>query len=160
VELENLVMAQLEVKAHVDAPPEVVFEVLSDFAHAAENIRGIERLEILTDGPVGVGTRFRETRVMFGKESTEEMEITAFDPPHGYTVGADSCGCRYCAEYRLVADIAGTHVRLLISTQPITLTAKLMSPLSFLMSGSMKMLIAADLEDVKRIAEAKEAFSN
>ena len=57
---------------HVTAPREVVFEVAADFHNAAElNIQGIDSLEVLTDGPIGVGTRFRETRVMMGKSSTE-----------------------------------------------------------------------------------------
>jgi hypothetical protein len=34
--------------------------------------------------------------------------------------------------------------------------AKLMSPLSSLMTGTMKKLFVADLEDVKRIAEAQK----
>jgi len=152
-------MAKFSMREHINAPPEIVFEVASDFHHAAENIEGIENLEVLTDGPIGVGTRFRETRVMFGKSSTEELEITEFDAPHSYVVASDSCGAHFRAEYRFVGDIAGTHVRLEFDCQPVTLVAKLMSPLSWLMMGPMKKCIAADLNDLKRIAEerAKQA---
>ena len=148
-------MARFTIGKHVEATREEVFAVASDFKHAAENICGIERLEVLGDGTVGTGTRFRETRVMFGKESTEEMEITAFDPPKGYTVEADTCGAHYRAEYRFISDIAGTHMRISFETQPVTMVAKLMSPLALLMMGPMKKCIDADLEDIKRVAEAK-----
>ena len=148
-------MSEFAIKKHFDAPLESVFELISDFHHAAEHVRGINKLEILTDGPIGVGTRFRETRLMFGKESTEEMEVTAFDPPHGYTVECESCGCHYRAEYFLVGDIAGTHVRVTFTTRPLTLVAKLMSPLAILMIGPMKKCIEADLDDLQAVAESR-----
>ena len=147
-------MTQFSIGKHVEALREEVFAVASDFRNAAQNIRGIEELEVLTDGPIGVGTRFRETRLMFGKRSTEEMEITAFNPPEGYTVEAESCGAHYRAEYRFIPDIAGTHLRVTFDTRPVSRLAKLMSPLSLLLIGPMKKLIDADLEDVKAAAEA------
>ncbi len=149
-------MAKFTMSEHITAPPEVVFEVASDFHHAAENIQGIDRLDVLTDGPVGVGTRFRETRTMFGKEATEEMEITAFDAPHSYVVEGESCGGHYRFEYRFVGDISGTNVRLNVETRAISFFAKLMTPVaSLLMVGPMKKCIAADMEDVKKVAESK-----
>jgi len=89
-------MANFTIKTHFESPLEVTFELISDFEHAAEHIHAIRQLEVLTPGPVGVGTRFRETHKMFGKESSEEMEVTTFNAPHGYTVECDSCGshCR------------------------------------------------------------------
>lgn len=150
-------MAQFSIGKHVEATREEVFTVASDFHHAAENIRGIEQLEVLTDGPIGVGTRFRETRKMFGKESSEVMEITAFDPPESYVVEAESCGAHYRAEYRFTSDIAGTHMRVTFDTQAVSWLAKLLTPLSMLMMGPMKKVIDADLEDVKAAAEAVAA---
>ncbi len=64
----------------VAAPPEKVFAMMSDFANAPQRISGISKVEMLTDGAVGVGTKFKETRVMLGKEATETMEVTTFDP--------------------------------------------------------------------------------
>lgn len=148
-------MAKFSMSEHVTAPPEVVFAVASDFRHAAEQIQGIESLEVLTAGPIGVGTRFRETRTMFGKSSTEEMQITEFDAPHSYVVETESCGCHFRCEYRFVGDIAGTNVRLNFETTALTLFAKLMSPLSALMMGPMKKCVNADLLDVKRVAEER-----
>jgi Polyketide cyclase / dehydrase and lipid transport len=147
-------MAQFTIRKHVEALREEAFVIASDFRNAAKNIGGIEELEVLTDGPIGVGTRFRETRVMFGKRSTEELEITEFNPPEGYTVEGDSCGAHFRAEYRFISDIAGTHIRVTFDFRPVTLMAKLMSPLALLMAGPMKKCIDADLEDLKTAAEA------
>ncbi|TWU20055.1 SRPBCC family protein [Bythopirellula polymerisocia] len=149
-------MAKFSISTHIAAPPEVVFPLLCDLEHTAENISGIDRLEVLTDGPIGVGTRFCETRTMFGKQATEEMEFTAFDEPHGYTVECNSCGAHYVATYELIPDIWGTTVKLDFDCQAMTLLAKAISPLSLFMMGPMKKCIAADLEDIKRVAEAQE----
>ncbi len=46
----------------------------------------VERLDSGTD--FGVGTTWRETRVMFGREATEVMEIVAVDEGRSY----DGCG--------------------------------------------------------------------
>lgn len=149
-------MSKFIVSTHITAPREIVFAVLSDLAHTAENVSAIECVEILTAGPVGVGTRYRETRKMFGKTATEEFEITAFDPPHGYTVECDSCGAHYKTLHTLTPDVWGTTVEILFDCQATSLVAKLMSPLSLLMLGPMKKCIATHLADIKRVAEAQE----
>ena len=96
-------MVGFTIKKHFEAPPERVFEVCTDLRNAARHINGIKKLEVLGDGPIGVGTRFRETRVMFKRECTEEMEIVSFDPPKGYAIGCESHGCRYRTDLRVTA---------------------------------------------------------
>jgi len=137
----------------IDAPVETVFDLCSDLRNAAERIRGIVRLEVLTDGPIRVGTRFRETRIMMRKECTEEMEIVEFTPPRSYTVACESCGCAYRTQFRFVPDGRGTRVDFDWSWQPLTFFAKLMMPLGKLMMGTMKKCIDNDLEDMKKAAE-------
>ena len=105
-------MKPIRVTKHISAPRERVFQLATDFGRLAEFIDGIDKSESLTEGPVRVGSRFRETRIMFGKEATEEMEITAFDEPHGYVVEGASCGAHFRTEHKFVADIAGTSPEL------------------------------------------------
>lgn len=69
-------MTPIRMSTTIQAPPERAFAAFADFPHAARSVSGIERIEMLTDGPVGAGTRFRETRIMFGREATEEMKVT------------------------------------------------------------------------------------
>jgi len=152
-------MTGLELRRHVAAPPEKVFAIASDFARAPETIRGIAKLELLTDGPVGVGTRFRETRVFFKREAVEEMEVTAFDPPRGYSLGAESHGCRYLTEYRFEPSGDGTDVVFTFSATPLTTVAKVMC---FLMKPMAKMMLkecAKDMDDIARAAESELATS-
>ena len=92
---------QVQIERDVAASPEEVWRVLTDLDHAAETLSGVSRVELLTEGPYTVGTRWRETRKMFGKEATEEMRVTAVEAPARTTVEADSAGVNYVTVFTL-----------------------------------------------------------
>ena len=149
-------MVAFTIEQHIDAPVEKVFELAADFPNAAERIAAIVGIEMLTDGPVGVGTRFAETRMVFKRKATEEMEVTAFDPPRGFALGCESCGAGYHTEFRFTPDGSGTDVRVVFQVQPLTFLAKAMS---FVMRPMMKMCMketAKDLENLKTCLEERE----
>ena len=147
-------MPELKVSKHIHAPVDRVFDVMSDFASAPARISAISRVEMLTDGPTRVGTRFRETRVMFGKEATETMEVLEFEPNRSYTLGAHSCGCEYRCNLMFRPVGPGTEVTMHFKARPTSFMAKLISPLTMLMMGTLKKSVAQDLEDAKKFAES------
>ena len=69
-------MKTLTCSVEVNAPAARVWDLITDIEHAHEFIPGIKAIEILGDKKSGLGLRWRETRVMFGKEATETLEIT------------------------------------------------------------------------------------
>ena len=150
-------MAVLRLVKHVNAAPELVFAVAADLEHWPDFFRQVERIEPLAEGPVRVGFQFRETRKMFGRQSTERFEVTACDRPHRFVIEARSCGMLFTSEHHLIPDIAGTLVELTLTAKPLTLAAKLLKPLSTLMMGPMKKCLEADLDDLKAIAEQRAA---
>ena len=151
-------MGTIKYEHKVAAPPERTFEVFSNLERAAERVTGIQSLELLTPAPVGIGTRFRETRVMFGKEATEEMEITSFEPGRSYTTEAYSCGCHYKTIIDFLPDGGGTRVVMTMSTTPLTLGAKLFSPLMGVFAkAAMKKCIGADFSELGAFAESQPA---
>jgi hypothetical protein len=151
-------MATFRSSTHVAAAPERVFEVFTDLGKAAQRIESITALEILTPGPVGLGTRWRETRVMFKRESSEEMEITAFDPPRGYSVGAMSCGVLYDTRFDFTPEGDGTRVEWIFKGTPQTFGAKLTAPIFGLFFGGMlKKCMRADLEALRAACEGQES---
>lgn len=148
---------RMEVSRQIAAPPEHVFALASDFAHAADHVQAIERVELLTPPPVGVGTRFRETRKVFGRSATEELAVTEFEPPRRYVVGCDSHGCRYRSEFLFTPRGGGTEVRLTFEAQPLNLIARIMG---FLMRPLVKKVVAEcakDLDDIAAAAESRRA---
>lgn len=145
----------LSLTRRIAAPPERVFAISTDLRRAPEFIDGIKSTEVLTDGPVGLGTRFRETRVMFGKEATEEMEVVIFEPSSKWALAAESCGCRYHTEMRYIPDGDGTLVEWEMTSEPLGFFAKVISALMTpLMKGTMVKCLTSDLECLEREALA------
>ena len=63
--------------ATIKASRKKVWNIITDFDHAADNINAIISLEVLEKPDNGwTGFKWRETRKMFGKESTETMVIS------------------------------------------------------------------------------------
>ena len=145
-------MAKIDESVEIDAAPEQVFKEITDFENA-ERIDAIVSCELLTEGEIGVGTRFRETRVVFKKEHSEEMEVVAFDPPKSYTVEANSCGTKYISQLAVRPAGEGCVLTMSFEGQPQTLVAKVMSPMFFFMKGTMRKMIRSDLECIRRLAE-------
>jgi carbon monoxide dehydrogenase subunit G len=143
------------VTQRVEAPIEKTFAVYSDVTNAAGRIKGIRKIELLTPGPVGVGTKFRETRIMFGKEATETMEFSVYEPNRRYDLTADSCGALYRTEFRFEPDGTGTRVTATFGVEARSFVAKLFKPLAWLMRGMMKKCLQQDMDDLKAAAEGE-----
>jgi len=149
-------MSSVVASTLVAAPIDSVFEVYTDLGKAAERIPDIKALEILTDGPVGEGTRWRETRVMFGKQAVEEMRISRFDRPNRYTVEANSHGMRYETLMEFTPEGDGTKVTWTFDGTPLTLGSKIMAPIfGLLMKGTMRKCLQRDLDALRDVCEAK-----
>jgi hypothetical protein len=148
-------MAGFTLSKHVQAPVERVFDVFTDLHHAAKRVNGIEAIDLLTEGPIGAGTRWRETRIMFGKAASEEMWISAFDPPRGYSVECDSCGAHVVSHFRFTSEEDGARVEQEFIWSATSLVAKLMSPLARLMVKPMMQAMDQDLEDLKRAPNSR-----
>ncbi|NDJ78427.1 MAG: SRPBCC family protein [Chloroflexi bacterium] len=141
----------------IAAPANITFDVFTDLNKAQDRIDGITRLEILSEQSHGVGTRWRETRLMFGREATEEMEISAFEPNHSYEVVASSHGANYHTIYTFTEVDGGTRVEMVFTGTPVSLVAKLMAPLGFLFQGSTRTALDADMDNLKAVCEQMAA---
>lgn len=147
-------MATMELSKRINAPRERVFEVFTDLEGCVGRVSGIKKVELLTDGPVGRGTRFRETRIMFGKEATETMEITDFQPNRAYTISANSCGSLVQCTMEFTSEGSATNVVMRMNSKAQTFMAKLLTPLGILFAGTMRKYMEADLNDLARAAES------
>ena len=147
---------KLEISRRVNAPTERVWAVLTDLDTAAERISGIESVERLAGPEFGVGTRWRETRVMFGKEATEEMEVGSLVPGRSYTVDAASHGAEYHSELSVEGVGDGTSLLAMsFEAIPQTFGAKLASvTIGLLFRGATKKALIKDLDDIATAAEA------
>ena len=144
---------KLEVTQQINAPIERVYDVFTDLPNAVERISGIESVEVLTDHPFGVGTRWKETRKMMGKLATETMWITAVEPNRSYTAEAESCGTHYTSVFMFEPTEGGTRVTMSFAGRPMTLMARLLTPLGLMMAGTVRKMMAGDLADLTAACE-------
>ncbi len=147
----------MKVKANcsINATKAEVFNAFSDLKNLANNVEAIKSIELLTPGDVGIGSKFKETRVMFGKESSETMEITQFSPSEYFKEEAQSNGMHYVTEWRFIDEGDKTTVSIDFSGTATTLTARLLDVLFSFMTGGMKKAFLADMDDLKKMLEKK-----
>jgi carbon monoxide dehydrogenase subunit G len=105
-------MAGFETSEWIAQPPEQVFGFLHDPDRAGQVVPSVIKLEKVTDGPVGVGTRFRETRLVRGDEHETELEVVQYEPPRAYGVRNVTNGIETVYTYRLAPEGGGTQITL------------------------------------------------
>ena len=103
-------MKGFQFSEHIARAPREVFEVVSDPREATGFLDNITASTKLTDGPIGVGTTFRETRVVSGKESSADLRIVAYEPDQHVGVSAAAEGVTVTYQYRLSPEGEGTRL--------------------------------------------------
>jgi len=154
----------ITVSETINAPIDRVFAIASDIPNCEGFIRGIETIETLEEappapenlGPVGKGYTWRETRIMFGKKAIEDMSITVWSPPTGYTVEARSHGSHYLSEFTFdQIDDHSTRITMSFNAVPETFGAKVLMKVFAFMTKKLTKYLVDDLKDIKTTAEAE-----
>ncbi|GAA2797809.1 SRPBCC family protein [Streptomyces showdoensis] len=150
------------VERRVAASPGRVWESITDLRDMPRVLSGVEKVEVLTQGGFGVGTRWRETRRMMGKAATEEMTVTACEPPERYVTVADSHGMHYVNEITLhpegpAVSAGTTTLRMTFSARPAHdrkpgLAARLMNRFG---AKAVARALAKDLAEIAAAVESR-----
>lgn len=144
-------MAGFELTEHIDRSPREVFEVLADPTRAREFLPTITESVKLTDGPVAAGTRFRETRMMNGKEASAELVVRAYEPDSYVAIGTEAEGIDVGYHYRLDAEGSGTRLTWTCELQASGLRKALLP----VVSGVMKKEDGGHLRELKAYLEQR-----
>lgn len=149
---------QLRLSRQIPASAEQVWAVLTNIEAAPRTLSDVMRVEMLTPGPYAVGTRWRETRKMFGFEGTEEMEVAVADAPHRTVIVADSAGAAYRTEF-LLSPISGSpdaiQLTMVFSAAPQAqggLKGRLMGVMAKVGMKATRTAMEQDLEDIAAAA--------
>ncbi|MXW63702.1 MAG: SRPBCC family protein [Bacteroidetes bacterium SB0662_bin_6] len=145
-------MTRTAVSRTIDAAPEVVFSIVSDISNYSEAVPHLVRVEFLTDQKVGVGARFRETRVMRSREATTEIEVTEFVANERVRMVSDEGGTIWDTVFTVtpLGDGDGTRLDMVMDARPYRILSRLMAPL---IKGVVAKAIAADMDAVKAYCE-------
>ncbi|MEN0019950.1 MAG: SRPBCC family protein [Planctomycetota bacterium] len=153
-------MAVISVSRMIHASPSAVFDRVAAVDTWADSIGAITKIEVLTDGPIGVGTRFRETRVMFGREVSEEMTLAELERPTASQPGRMVLEARsHGSFYRTVktfrdAGSGQTEYAMEFNAKPEGLMARVLGAVLMpIMKKSVCKALDGDMDDLKRACE-------
>ena len=148
----------LQFQSHksIAAPPDRVFAAMTQTDAVRQWMPNLVSFEPLTEGPLRVGSQWRETRKMFGKAASEVFEVTACEAPQQLSLRVDgskgsSKKGEYRFDYRLAPQGATTELTMRGEVHVDGWLANLMGKLF------AKTFIAAcekDLEAMKRWVES------
>ena len=142
---------------HIHASPEKVWSVISDIPGSAATLSGIDSIQMLSEGPYGEGTRWKETRTMMGRSETVEMWVAQTDPPRSTTVKALQGGADYTSRFSLADRDDGTDLTLTFGADVVKPTA--LSKIAMALFGKIGMsmtrkALAKDLAEIAAKAES------
>ena len=148
---------ELSVFVEIEKSLEDVWKAIIDFENCSNYINSIIDLEII-DNPKDtlIGFKWKETRVMFGKEATETMWITDYVENNYYQTRAESHGSIYISRVSLERVRENTKLTMSFTAEAQTFFVKILSVfMGFMIKGSMKKALLKDLNDIKNHLESK-----
>jgi len=146
-------MPTVTVSNQVAAPVGQVFQLFTDIEHGPDRVGGIKKVEMLTPGVVHLGSRWRETRDILGREDSAEMEITAFELNRMYTITHHKAGVRIDTTFWFEREGAGTKVAVEFQLDGGGVPPGLLAPLGWAIGGKVERVLTDDLVDLKHSVE-------
>ena len=143
-------MAGFKMSEWISRPPQEVFDFITTPDNAPKVVQSVQSMVKLTDGPVRVGTRYRETRLMRGKEEHAELDVIAYEPNQKYAVKNLTEGIETVYQYTFHPEANGTRVDLVCEVKAGGVK-KLMLPLV------VSILKKEDGDHLQRLKQVLEA---
>jgi carbon monoxide dehydrogenase subunit G len=104
-------MTVLKEELVVDRPLEEVFVFIGDFANAERWDPGVASSRALTEGPVGVGSRYALTVVFNRRRLPMTYEVTAYESPRRVELHGTGSTVRALDDIRFEPTERGTRIR-------------------------------------------------
>ena len=143
-------MAGFNLRELISHSPKEVFDFITSSDNAPKVVQSVKSMVKLTEGPVRVGTRYRETRLMNGREQHAELEVVAYEPNQKYAMKNVTEGIETVYRYTFHPEADGTRVDLICEVKAGGLK-KLMLPMV------VSILKKEDGEHLQRLKEALDA---
>jgi len=105
-------MADFRSSAIIDKPVHEVFQYVASMEHMPEIMPNVVKVEKLTEGDIGKGTLFKETRQVRGTTISADIEVLEFEQDKLFKTSTDSNGLitEYVYTFHEIAE--GTQVEL------------------------------------------------
>ncbi|MGI9595814.1 MAG: SRPBCC family protein [Acidimicrobiales bacterium] len=110
----------------------------------------ITNVEFLSEQKTGVGTSFKETRLMGKRSGTTELEVTEYQDPETVRLVSDQGGTIWDTTYTYAPSDGGTDLTMIMDIRPYKLLARLTIPFIYKMVAKA---IESDMDAVKEHCE-------
>ena len=147
----------VEAQVTINGSKATVWSVITDIENAAKIISGIKNIEVLEKPANGlIGLKWRETRILFGKEATAEKWIIEAAENEFYKTKAESDGFVFFTTKRISESRGGVTLTESHEFEPQGIAAKLQSiPMGLFFKGVIKKAVLQDLNDIKGTIEQR-----
>ncbi|MCB0767319.1 MAG: SRPBCC family protein [Flavobacteriales bacterium] len=144
----------VEASITINASKAAVWAATTDIANLAQLLSTVLRIEVVSRPATGLeGLKWKETRMLFGKEATVEKWITEAKENEYYTTRAEQDGFVFITTNRVSGGDGNVTLTGIHETLPQGFVAKLKSLPMVLFKGVIKKAILQDLNDVKKAVE-------
>lgn len=146
-------MTHTKLSRTIRAPTAAVFETVANATNYTKAVSDIVKVEFLTDQRSGVGTRFRETRVMGRRAATTELEVTEYVANERIRMVSDAGGTVWDSIFTVtpVEDGDATRLELVMEARPYRFLSRILVPLT---KSIVAKAVARDMDAVKAHLEA------
>ncbi|KAF0817596.1 MULTISPECIES: SRPBCC family protein [unclassified Cytobacillus] len=147
-----------EVKRSAQVSAQKACQGLIDLDSAKEWMNGLIKIEREGSGPLKVGSKWIETRKMFGKEASEHFEVVELDEPRKIVLRCDGTKGttgkgEFIFTYIITSSDDVSEVTLLGEIKGLTGFSKLFGKM---MAGAFKKACAKDLDALIKYLEEYE----
>ncbi len=142
-------MQTFENTVTIQRPAEEVFAFLADFENIPKWNYAIEETHKASAGPVGVSTRYRQTRSVPSR-STESFEVTVFEPARRLAMHGQIGPFQATISYQLEARAGATRLVNNVEFDPSQATLRLTAPLA---TPKIKATVAQNLGKLRLVLE-------
>lgn len=144
-------MITLDLSTLVDRPVPEIFEFLSNPLNLPKWQTMVARIEQVTPGEPGVGTKYRVFASALGRNIEGEMQITAFEPPHKVGFVNQSGPMRVSITVTLKPVGSGAKIALHAEGNP----GGVFSLAEGILAGKIKSEMESNLARLKAVLESK-----
>lgn len=149
----TLAMKPVIARRTIKAPLELVFQTIADPRNFQSAVPHIKEIEFLTDQHSGRGTRFRETRVMHGREESVVLEVTDYSENESVRIVSDAGGTVWDSVFTVSEGTGGIDLNLRMDMIPHTWKARITTRL---IRGFVAKGVEADMDAVKAHCETTD----
>ncbi len=142
-------MQTFENTVTIQRPAEEVFAFLADFENIPTWNYAIEETRKASAGPVGVGTRYRQTRSV-PRKSVEDFEVIVFQPASRLAIHGQIGPFQAKISYVLEATAGATRIVNNVELDPSPAVLRLLAPLA---TSRIKAAVAKNLDELRLVLE-------